>query len=125
VNYLFYRRIKGPIFLLTFGFTAILATWHILSFGRSWPIYLIVWGILRLLEGAAFATASSASPYLQQGYPPQGSGYQPGSSYPGYGTAGFQPGAPGPSAPGTGLATVAPAYIEPATGYTPLPEEKQ
>jgi hypothetical protein len=104
VNYLFYRRIKGPVFLVTFGVTALLAQWHILSFGKSWPLYLIVYGVLRLGEGAALAASASA-------VFPGGFGYQP----------------PAPSAatpaPGTGLATVAPAPLEP--GFTPVNEREK
>ena len=48
-----FRRIRGPVFLLTFAITAILAQWHILPFVRSWPLYLLAAGLLRLLEAAA------------------------------------------------------------------------
>ncbi len=46
------RRIRGPVFLLCFALTAILAQWDILSFARSWPLYLLTAGLLRLLEFA-------------------------------------------------------------------------
>ncbi len=46
------RRIRGPVYLLCFAFTALLAQWHVLSFGRSWPLYLLAAGLLRLLEAA-------------------------------------------------------------------------
>ncbi len=48
------RRLRGPAFLLLFGVTALLNQWGILCFGRSWPLYLILLGVLSLLERAAF-----------------------------------------------------------------------
>jgi len=108
VNYLFYRRIKGPIFLLTFGVTAALAEWHVLGFDKSWPLYLIVFGVLRLAEGTALSAMGQAPFYSNPGNAPfvtPAPGYAPyGSPYP----------AP---APGTGLATIAPAPIQ-AAGTT-------
>jgi len=82
-QYLFLQRIQGPAMLLTFGVAALLDQWHILSFGRSWPLYLIVLGIIKLAQRAALAAA----------HPPP---YQPGY-------AGYQPvaGAPGTPAPGS------------------------
>ena len=63
MNPFLFRRIRGPVFLLTFALTAILAQWHILSFGRSWPLYLLAAGLLRLLEAAL-----SFSPGWYSGY---------------------------------------------------------
>ena len=53
--YLFIHRIKGPAMLLVFGVTALLHEWDIISYGRSWPLYLIVLGVLQLAERAALA----------------------------------------------------------------------
>jgi DUF4097 and DUF4098 domain-containing protein YvlB len=50
MNPFLFRRIRGPVFLLCFALTAILAQWGILPFWRSWPLYLIVAGLLRLAE---------------------------------------------------------------------------
>ena len=50
MNPFLFRRIRGPVFLLCFALTAILNQWHILSFGQSWPLYLITGGILRIVE---------------------------------------------------------------------------
>ncbi len=112
MNYLFYRRIRGPIYLLTFGVTAALAQWHVLSFSRSWPLYLIVAGVLRLVETAMLA-ADPTPLYPPQGFAPTG--------YPPQGTVV----SPSPAAvPGTGLAHIAPAPLSSAAGYTAVPEEK-
>lgn len=50
MNPLLFRRIRGPVFLLCFALTALLAQWHILSFAQSWPLYLLAAGLLRLLD---------------------------------------------------------------------------
>jgi hypothetical protein len=91
-SYLFLRRMRGPIFLLTFGVTAILDVYTSIDYTRSWPLYLIVWGVLKLAENAILAQYPPPPPGTP-GYPqyPGYPGYGPG--YPGYG-----PGA----TPGTG-----------------------
>lgn len=72
-QYLFLSRIQGPALLLTFGFCALLNEWHILRFGKSWPLYLIVLGLIKLAQRAALATAE----------PPIYPGYGPGYATPG------------------------------------------
>jgi hypothetical protein len=67
-QYLFLRRMRGPIILLTFGITAILDEYAGISYAHSWPLYIIVWGLLKLAENAILAQN-----------PPQ-----PGVGYPGY-----------------------------------------
>lgn len=71
-RYLFLHRIKGPAMILVFGVTALLDEWHILSFGQSWPLYLIVLGALMLAERAAWSEMYEPPP---TGYPVGG---QPG-----------------------------------------------
>jgi len=80
-QYIFLQRIQGPAMLLTFGVCALLDQWGILNFGRSWPLYLIVLGIIKLAQRAALATAE----------PPP---FQPGYGYAGYQPVGAAPGAP-------------------------------
>lgn len=89
-QYLFLRRMRGPIILLTFGITAILDEYTGIGYGRSWPLYIIVWGLLQLAENAILAQ-----------HPPTLPGqYPPASGYP-------VPGAPAASAetarPGTSI----------------------
>jgi hypothetical protein len=77
--YLFIHRIKGPAMLLVFGITALLNEWDILSFGRSWPLYLIVLGVLQLAERAAWSQYQQQ--YVQGAYagPGTGPGVVPGT----------------------------------------------
>ncbi len=117
MNWLFYRRIRGPIFLLTFGVTAALAQWDILSFGRSWPLYLIVYGVLRLVEGAAYATMPAYGVYPAPSYgapiPGQPSYGAQAPNYPPKYAPNYAPNH-GPASPATGLATIPAAPIQPA-----------
>jgi hypothetical protein len=98
------RRLRGPAFLLTFGVTALLHQWNILSFGESWPLYLIVAGVLSLLERAAL-TAPDGNAYPMGSYPNQ----YPNTPYP-QGWA--QPGQP-PASPSTAIVPTGPTDITP------------
>ena len=54
-RYLLIRRLRGPAFLLLVGVIALLAQADILSWGQSWPLFLILAGLLLLAERAALA----------------------------------------------------------------------
>jgi hypothetical protein len=64
-QYIFLQRITGPAMILTFGVTALLDEWHILNYGKSWPLYLIVLGVIKLAQRAALLNAEPPA------YPPQ------------------------------------------------------
>lgn len=72
-SYLLIHRIKGPAMLLVFGVTALLNEWDIISFGKSWPLYLIVLGVLQLAERAAWSQWQQQQ-YVQGQYAAQGAG---------------------------------------------------
>jgi len=91
-QYLFLRRMRGPIILLTFGITAILDEYAGIGYSRSWPLYIIVWGLLKLAENAILAQ-----------HPPM-----PGS----------WPGAPGYAAP-PAASTPSPETTPPGTSIVP------
>jgi hypothetical protein len=105
-RYIMIRRLRGPAFLLLVGINALLAQAHILGWGKSWPFYLILWGVMMLAERAALAA--------EGGYP----------TYPGAPYAG--PIQPGPVPPGAG--TGVPPYpgqqaaIVPAHEYDKNPD---
>lgn len=71
-QYLFLRRMRGPIILLTFGITAILDEYAGISYSHSWPLYIIVWGLLKLAENAILVQNPPVPPAVWPGYPPQG-----------------------------------------------------
>ena len=60
MNPLVLRRIRGPVYLLCFAVTAILAQWAVLPYSQSWPLYIVTAGLLDLLE--ALAPAAPAMP---------------------------------------------------------------
>lgn len=80
-QYLFLRRMRGPIILLTFGVTAILDEYAGISYAHSWPLYIIVWGLLKLAENAILAqnppAPPAAWPGYQTGYPTPGTAGPP------------------------------------------------
>ncbi len=79
-RYILIRRLRGPAFLLLVGLNALLAQAHILGWGRSWPFYLILAGVLLLAERAALAA---------EGYPTY-----PGMPFGGAAQPGVEPAAP-------------------------------
>lgn len=98
-QYLFLRRMRGPIFLLIFGITAFLDEYTGISYSMSWPLYIIAWGVIKLAENAILA---------QNPPPPPGQFPYPG--YPGYGVPGS------PAAAGSADSTTQSTAIVPATG---------
>lgn len=71
-RWLVIRRLRAPAFLILFGILALLNQWHVIGFGRSWPLFLILGGLLLLAERAAlippadpadFYPAAGANPY--------------------------------------------------------------
>lgn len=74
-SWLLIRRSRGPAFLILVGITALLNQWGVLSFSRSWPLYLILAGVIGLAERAAILAAPPAPPmypgsYASNAYPP-------------------------------------------------------
>src|SRR5579859_5934754 len=107
-RWLLIRRMRGPAFLLLFGVTALLHEWDILSFGQSWPLYLVLAGVLALAERAAFTQPDPMQPQppYPGAYPPQ-----PPSGWPTASGAGS-----GPQAPGTGIVPAGPSDLERTEG---------
>lgn len=60
-RYILIRRLRGPAFLLLVGVIALLAQADVLSWGKSWPLFLIVAGLLLLAERAALSAEGYAS----------------------------------------------------------------
>jgi hypothetical protein len=57
-QWLLIRRLRGPAFLLLVGILAMLHEWTGFGFSRSWPLFLILAGVLALAERAALSQAS-------------------------------------------------------------------
>jgi hypothetical protein len=63
---LFAQAIRGPILLITVGALFVMHQAQVLDFRRSWPLILIVVGILKLIE------RMYVPPMPQQPPPPMG-----------------------------------------------------
>lgn len=70
------RAVRGPILLITFGTLMALNHMDKLSFERTWPILIIVYGVFKLLERMLARPVAPA--WQQPGYtPPYPPPYQP------------------------------------------------
>ena len=63
------RRMRGPAWLILIGVLALLNQWHILSWDKSWPLFLIVPGVLILAERAAWTADVRDQQMAQTGQP--------------------------------------------------------
>ena len=54
--------VRGPILLITVGSLFALDTYGNLSFSRSWPVIIIVLGVMKLLERVALRTSGIPGP---------------------------------------------------------------
>ena len=81
------RRIRGAAFLILIGVMALLNEWRILSWDKSWPLLLILAGLLALAERAAWTADVRDQQFSQntgQPTPPNpASGYWTGPPPPG------------------------------------------
>lgn len=107
-RYMLIRRLRGPAFLLLVGVIALMAQFHIMSWGHSWPLYLILAGVLALAERAALAA---------EGYPPPFGATPPPYQGEPYSGAPYQ-GAPYSGAPYTG-GTTTETTAQPGTSIVP------
>ena len=68
----FVQAVRGPIMLITLGSLVAIDYAGVYGFWRTWPVLIIVFGVLKLLERA---TARPAPPYSGNypgQYPPTG-----------------------------------------------------
>lgn len=74
------QRLRWPAMLLLFGVNAMLNEWDILPFSKSWPLYLILWGLFKLAERAALTNEEYPAyqqPVTPYAYAPTGSAIVP------------------------------------------------
>ena len=74
-QWLLIRRLRGPAFLLLIGVMALLHEWADFSFARSWPLLLILAGVLSLAERAALSRADVSTYDPIPGQPANASTY--------------------------------------------------
>jgi hypothetical protein len=62
---LFIQAIRGPIVLITLGILFAVHQAGVLSFARTWPLILIVIGVIKLLERLALKPVQApGGPYV-------------------------------------------------------------
>lgn len=54
----FIRAVRGPLMLMALGALLALARFQNISFGKSWPVLLILLGLLKLAERMAVRPAA-------------------------------------------------------------------
>jgi hypothetical protein len=78
-KYRLFHALRGAIWIVLIGVLFLLDSSHILSWGRSWPLFIIVAGIMAFLQRAAFSAAATAS-YYPYTAPPQARPAPPATS---------------------------------------------
>lgn len=66
MNWYQLRRMRGAAFLILIGVLALLNQWNILSWDKSWPFFLILAGLLALIERAAWTADVRARQAAQE-----------------------------------------------------------
>jgi hypothetical protein len=64
------RAIRGPLLLIALGVLLLMQRFTDFGFERSWPILIILFGVLKLAERAALHAVSTEGP----GQPPPAGG---------------------------------------------------
>lgn len=54
-----FHALRGSIWIMLVGLLFLLDSSHILSWGRSWPLFIIVAGVMAVLQRAAFTRAAA------------------------------------------------------------------
>jgi hypothetical protein len=77
-SYTVIRAIRGPITLITLGVLFALQNFTRFGFDQTWPVLLIVFGLLSLMQrGAAPPKQMPPMPPPPRGYPPAGYSQSP------------------------------------------------
>lgn len=58
-----FHALRGAIWIILIGVLFLLDSSHILSWGRSWPLFIIVAGVMAVLQRATFSAAAAIPPY--------------------------------------------------------------
>ncbi len=95
------RRLRGAVTLILVGVLALLNQWNILHWDASWPLFLIVLGLLMLVERAVW-TADVRARQQEQEYAASNPAYPAGQPLgSAAGSASWPPASP-PSSVGSG-----------------------
>ena len=70
-----FHALRGPIWMALVGVMFLLHDFNILSWGHSWPLFIIVAGLMTILQRAAFSNAAFAGYPYQPPVPPAAPGH--------------------------------------------------
>ncbi len=90
-SYLLAQSVRGPILLIAIGTLFAMHQAGVLSFSRSWPLILIVLGVMKLIERMV---APPVPPYVPPPFGQQPYGAPPPYGVPPYGNTPPPPGGP-------------------------------
>jgi len=102
------RSLRGPITLITLGVLFALNNFTRYRFEQTWPVLLIVFGLLSLLRRGVQTTAPQGTPGAPYGYPPPYAPFPPppappaGTAKGGFGTSASARGDAGQAPPSEG-----------------------
>ncbi len=85
-----FRALRGSIWIVLVGFLFLLDTFDILSWSHSWPLFIIIAGLMTIFERSTYSAAASATPF----------------PYPPYAAAGPSAPSSGPAAPSSTTSVV-------------------
>jgi hypothetical protein len=54
--------LRGSVWVVLIGVMFLLSTFDILSWGRSWPLFIIVAGLMTIFERTAYSNAAASMP---------------------------------------------------------------
>ena len=123
-SYTVIRAIRGPITLITLGVLFALQNFTRFGFDQTWPVLLIVFGLLSLMQRGAAPPAPPVPPPPARNFPPPGYTQNPGYAQSPYSQPPANPYNPGPAKGGFGTSAPprptepAPATDKPADGGT-------
>ena len=68
-SYLLVRAVRGPILLITLGTLMALHRFQDISFTKTWPVLLILLGLMKLFERMALGSGAARTdgPYMGPG----------------------------------------------------------
>jgi B-box zinc finger/Domain of unknown function (DUF5668) len=68
-----FSALRGSVWVVLIGVMFLLSTFNILSWGRSWPLFIIVAGLMTIFERTAYSNAAASMPvYPTPPVPPPG-----------------------------------------------------
>jgi len=75
-RYRVFHALRGSIWIVLVGVMFLLDSFHILSWGRSWPLFIIVAGVMAVFRGVAYSGGAYPS-YIHPHAPPPEAPTQP------------------------------------------------